>query len=299
MVHLNKKVEDTFFESFKGTYIRVLITAYDEDILKQAAYDSTATPGAVIGRIEGGVERFVNKDKTPDNRIGAIVQYWFESDDIEKFEIELSYRIRQDILVKPFTSVFNLTPNPKGFIDMMKHVGNCGDGYQWRKKFKDKELITVPIAVPDFNIESKLGYSEGIMGANFWYMCNEKKTVTEAGKIAIESINEIEGVIAPFGICSAASKVETKYPWIGPTTNHLYCPSLKEKLIDESKVPDNIKYIPEIVINGINEKVIKKAVKIAIESIIDIDDVVKISAGNFNGTLGNYNFKLCDILNNH
>jgi formylmethanofuran--tetrahydromethanopterin N-formyltransferase len=298
---LNKywKVEDTFFESFKGIYVRALITADDEDILKQAAYDSTSTPGAVIGRIEGGVEGFVSKDETPDNRIGAVVQYWFGTDDIEKFQIELSYRIRQDILVKPFTSVFNLTPNPKGFIDMMKDVGNCGDGYQWINKFKDREMITVPIAVPNFNIESKLAYSEGIMGANFWYMCNEKKTVLEAGRIAVEAINEIEGVIAPFGICSAASKVETNYPWIGPTTNHPYCPSLKEKLADESKVPNNVNYIPEIVINGVDEESIKKAVKIAIESILDIDNIVKISAGNFNGTLGNYKFKLHNILNNH
>ncbi|MDR3223717.1 MAG: formylmethanofuran--tetrahydromethanopterin N-formyltransferase [Methanobrevibacter sp.] len=291
------KVEDTFFEAYDGIYSRLLITADDEDILKQAAYDSTATPGAVIGRIEGGVEGFIDENKTPDNRIGAIAQYWFNSHDLKKFEIELSYRIRQDILVKPFTSVFNLTPNPKGFINMMKHVGNCGDGYQWEEKIFGKNMINVPIAVPDFKIEQEIGYSEGIMGANFWYMCNEKKAVVEAGKIIIEAINNIEGVITPFGICSAASKVETNYPWIGPTTNHPYCPSLKKRLVNESKVPDNVKYIPEIVVNGVNKESISKAIKIAIDSIVDREDIVKISAGNFNGELGNYNFKLLDILN--
>ena len=95
-----EKVEDTFFEYFDGMYIRALITAEDELTVKQAAYDSTATPSAVIGRVEAGVEKFVGPDETPDGRPGAIVQFWL-TDDLEKFEKELSYRIRQDILVKP------------------------------------------------------------------------------------------------------------------------------------------------------------------------------------------------------
>jgi len=288
-------IEDTFFESFKGKYVRALITAEDEETLKQAAYGSTSTPGAVIGRIEGGVESFVKKDKTPDGRIGAIVQYWFGLDDMEKFELELSYRIRQDILVKPFTSVFSVTENPDGYIGMMKQVGHCGDGYEWEENSYGRNMINVPIAVPDFKIESKLGFSEGIMGANFWYMCEKKETVLEAGRIAIEAINEIEGVIAPFGICSAASKVETNYPWIGPTTNHKYCPSLKQTLKKESNVPKNVNYIPEIVINGVDIDSIKKSMKVAIESILDIEGIVKISAGNFNGNLGEYNINLLDV----
>jgi len=288
-------IEDTFFEAFEGKYVRALITAEDKETLIQAAFDSTSTPGAVIGRIEGGVESFVDKDKTPDGRNGAIVQFWFDSDDIEKFEIELSYRIRQDILVKPFTSVFNVSENPDGFIGMMKHVGHCGDGYEWEENSYGRKMINVPIAVPDFKIESKLGYSNGIMGANFWYMCERKETVLEAGKIAIEALSEVEGVIAPFGICSAASKVETNYPWIGPTTNHKYCPSLKDVLKKDSNVPKNVNYIPEIVINGINMESIQKAMKIAIEGILDIDGVVKISAGNFNGALGDYNINLLDL----
>ncbi|KZX17076.1 formylmethanofuran--tetrahydromethanopterin N-formyltransferase [Methanobrevibacter filiformis] len=296
---MNKKyeiVEDTFFESFKGFFVRLLITADHEDILKQAAYDSTATPGAVIGRVEGGVECFVDKNKTPDGRIGAIAQYWFGLDNIDKFEVELSYRIRQDILVKPFTSVFNMTPNPKGFIGTMKQVGHCGDGYEWHEEIYGRKMINVPIAVPDFKIESKIAYSEGVMGANFWYMCSEKDAVVEAGKIAIEAIGEVEGAIAPFGICSAASKVETNYPWIGPTTNHYYCPSLKKKIVEVSKVPEDVNYIPEIVINGINQETVEKAVKIAIDSIIDIEGIVKISAGNFNGQLGDLKINLLDIL---
>ena len=290
------KIDDTFFESMNGKYIRALITAEDWDTVKSAAYDSTSTPSAVIGRVEAGVESFVNPKATPDGRPGAIVQYWFGLDNIEKFETELSYRIRQDILVKPFTKVFSITNNPEGYIGMMKTVGHCGDGYEWEIEDYNRTMINIPIAVPDFQIESKLGYSSGIMGGNYWYMCETKEAVIEAGKIIIDTIMDIPGVITPFGVCSAASKPETNYPWIGPTTNHPYCPSLKEKLKEESKVPENVKYIPEIVINAVNQEQLNKAIKESVKAIIDIPGVIKISAGNFEGKLGDNTTKLHDII---
>lgn len=46
-------------------------------------------------------------------------------------------------------------------------------------------MINVPIAVPDFKIESRLGYADAIMGANFWYMCTKPDTVLEAGRDAL------------------------------------------------------------------------------------------------------------------
>jgi len=298
---INKdKIEDTFAECFSGKYVRALITAEDRETLKAAAYDSTSTPGAVIGRVEGGVEGFIGKDKTPDGREGVVVQYWFGLDDMEKFELELSYRIRQDVLVKPFTRMFSYMDKSDsvGSIGTMKQVGHCGDGYEWIENKYTREMINVPIAVPDFQIESELILGEGIMGANFWYMCKTKEAVLGAGKLAIDTIMEVEGAIAPFGICSAASKTETNYPWIGPTTNHPYCPSLKKDIAEISKVPDSVNFIPEIVINGTNMKVAKLAMKKSIEAVLESDygeDIVKISAGNFNGELGEYKLDLLDI----
>ncbi|MCE5214462.1 MAG: formylmethanofuran--tetrahydromethanopterin formyltransferase, partial [Methanobacterium sp.] len=96
-------------------------------------------------------------------------------------------------------------------------------------------------------------------------------------------------------ICSAASKPETNYPWIGPTTNHPYCPSLKKVLNDQSKVPDNVGYIPEIVINGINHEAIIAAMKAGIYAVLDDDDVLKVSAGNYQGKLGEYKIYLKEL----
>jgi formylmethanofuran--tetrahydromethanopterin N-formyltransferase len=286
------KLEDTYCEAFKGICCRVIVTAEDKETVRRAGYDATSTPGTVIGRVEGGIESWLGKTQTPDGRDGAILQFWYNTNDIEKFELELSYRIRQDILVKPFTSLFNASINPVGKIGTMKNVGHCGDGYEWEETLYGREMIVVPIAIPDFKIERELGYMNGIMGANFWYMCKEKKTVTNAGNAALKAIEAVEGVVAPFDICSAASKPETNYPWIGPTTNHPYCPSLKSVLNEVSKVPENVNYIPEIVLNGLNQQVLEEGMKAGIEAVIDFDDVSLVSAGNYNGLLGEYRIDL-------
>ncbi len=297
------KIEDTYAEAFDGIYCRVIVTADDEETLKKAAEDATATPSGVIGRVDSGIERWLSEKETPDKRKGAILQFWKGLDKgksledlIGRFEKELSYRIRQDILVKPFTAIFDaLSVKTEGKIDMMERVGHCGDGFEWEEQRYGRNMIAVPIMVPDFLIERYIGYARGISGGNFWYMCKTKKAVMDAGKKALKAISQIEGAITPFDVCSAGSKTETKFPLIGPTTNHPYCPSLKQKLGTKSKVPENVNYIPEIVINGVSMNAVKEAMKVGIEAALNFDDVVKISAGNYGGNLGDYKIYLCEL----
>ncbi|MEM2122055.1 MAG: formylmethanofuran--tetrahydromethanopterin N-formyltransferase [Candidatus Bathyarchaeia archaeon] len=296
-------VEDTYAEAFDGLYLRLIVTADDEETARRAAEDATATPSVVIGRVEGGVEAWLKPGETPDGRPGAIIQLWGRiepskplSDSIKKLEIESSYRIRQDILVKPFTSLYDASMNPMGFIDTMERVGYCGDGYEWIEELYGREVIVVPIMVPDFIIERRLGYGKGVMGANFWYLCSTRKAVKEAGEEALKAISEVEGVVTPFDVCSAGSKPETNYPWIGPSTNHYYCPSLKDRLGRESKVPEDVKYIPEVVINGVSLGAVEKAMKVGIEAASQVDGVVKISAGNYQGKLGSHIISLRELI---
>jgi formylmethanofuran--tetrahydromethanopterin N-formyltransferase len=296
------QVEDTFAEVFTGIFCRIIVTANNKETLHKASEDSTATPSVVIGRTEGGVERYLSTKETPDNREGAILQFWGEispsktfEQSLKKFETELSYRIRQDILVKPFTAVYDALPNFEGKLDMMETVGHCGDGYEWVEKRHGREVIVVPLMVPDFIIERQLGYARGVMGGNFWIMCKTKKALKQAGKKSLEAIHTLSGVVTPFDVCSAGSKPETHFPKIGPTTNHMYCPSLKKKLGKESLVPKGVRYISEIVYNGVSLDVVKEATKVGIEAVLCIDGVVKISAGNYGGKLGKYKILLREL----
>ena len=114
-------IEDTYAEVFEGIFCRVTVTADDKKTLQDAAQDSTATPSVVIGRVEGGIESYLSPKETPDQREGAVLQFWGQIDpkkpfeeSLKKFKNELSYRIRQDILVKPFTAIFDSPYFAKG-----------------------------------------------------------------------------------------------------------------------------------------------------------------------------------------
>ena len=295
------EIENTYAEAFDGLFCRILITARDKTRLKKAAYGSTALPMVVIGRTEGGVEKWLQPSDTPDKRLGAIVQFWgalhatkpFEAT-LRKFIREISYRIRQEILVEPTTCVFNALDKPTKF-DTTDTIGHCGDGYEWEEEYAGRRVLNIPIMMPSFRIERYLGYGTGVSGGNIWLMCTDEDSALKAGERALEAIRLVEGVVTPFDICSAGSKTETRFPLIGPTTNHPYCPSLKQKLGKGSLVPDVVKYIPEIVINGVSMRAVKDALKAGIMAASAVSGVTRISAGNYGGKLGDYKIHLKEL----
>ncbi|ADB57231.1 formylmethanofuran--tetrahydromethanopterin N-formyltransferase [Archaeoglobus profundus] len=289
------EVEDTYCEAFSGIYTRLIVTAKYKYLLEKAVYSATALPSTVFGESEAGVERWLSPEETPDGRVGAVIQIWVPK--TKKFMDvllrEMGKRIRQGILVVPTTRVFNACEGEK--IDVEINVGRCGDGYEWFEERWGREVIVVPIMFGEFVIERYIGYAEGVAGGNIWYFCESEESALEVGERAVEALKDVDGVITPFDVCSAGSKPETKFPEIGPTTNHPYCPSLKGKIPD-SKVPEGVKAIPEIVINGVSLEAVKEAMKVCIEVGMNVDGVVKISAGNYGGKLGKYKIYLRELI---
>ena len=290
------EIEATYCEAFDGLVARLCITASDEKRLKQAVYNATALPSTVFGESEGGIEKWLSEQETPDGRKGALIQVWVNYGEgaPKKLEYELSKRIRQGILVVPTTSVFNALDSAER-IDTMDRIGHCGDGYETIEHRFGREVIAVPIMMGEFVIERYVGYTKGVMGGNLWFLCESIESALEAGEKALAAISDVEGAITPFGICAAGSKPETNYPEIGPTTNHLYCPTLK-RIINGSKVPNGVSCIPEIVINGVSLDSVKEAMKAAMESVRNVKGLVKISAGNYGGKLGSYKVFLKELM---
>ncbi len=295
------EIEDTYAEAFDGLFCRIIITAKDETRLRRAAYGSTSLPMVVVGRTEGGVEKWLTAKETPDRRIGAVVQFWGGIDEsrrfdasLKKFVKEVSYRIRQEILVEPTTCVFNALDLTTKF-DVMDSVGHCGDGYEWEEEYCGRRVINIPIMMPGFRIERYLGYGIGVSGGNLWLMCQDEDSALRAADKALVAVHEVEGVVTPFDICSAGSKPETKYPEIGPTTNHPYVPSLKGKIPD-FRVPKGVNSIPEIVINGVSLDSVIDAMKAAVHAVKRMRGVVRISAGNYGGKLGKHKIHLRELL---
>jgi len=117
----------------------------------------------------------------------------------------------------------------------MERVGTAGRLRMEEKRY-GRDVIVVPLMVPDFVIERYLGYARGVMGGNFWIMCTTKEALKEAGTKAMKAINNVYGAVTTFDICSAGSKPETHFPQID-LLQHLYCPLLKLSWAANPKCP--------------------------------------------------------------
>ncbi len=289
-------VEDTYCEAFDGLVARMIVTAKTEKLLMKAVNSATALPSTVFNEAEGAVERLLKPSETPDNRPGAVIQLWvnYMKNARENLETQLGKRIRQGILVVPTTRVFNALDSEES-IDTMNKIGHCGDGHEWVETRYGREMINVPLMMGEFLIEKKLGIKKGVMGGNVWFFCESEDAALEAGGKALDEMKKVGGTIASFDICSAGSKVGGRYPEIGPTTNHPYCPTLVGKISD-SKVPKGIRSIPEIVIDGVDLESVKEAMKACMRAGAGVKGVKMISAGNYGGKLGKYHIYLKDLV---
>ena len=297
-------IEDTYCEAFEGLFVQLLVTARDMEFLNRAVNSFTALPSTVFGDAEGGIVRWLSKKETIDKRAGAIVQLWVTGTGKKaqaKFYEQLGRRIRQGILVVPTTAIYDMYPGIVATsFNMMNNVGHCGDGYETIIEKYDRNLISVPIMMGhDFLIEEELMYSRGVMGGNLWLFCDSIDSGITIGREAVKIISGIDHICTTFDVCSAGSKPvppDAKYPEIGPSTNHPFCPTLKSVLPpEEFKVPEGVISIPEIVFNAIDIDTIKIAMKKVIQGIINMEGLVKVSTGNYGGELGKYKVYLKEI----
>jgi formylmethanofuran--tetrahydromethanopterin N-formyltransferase len=57
----------------------------------------------------------------------------------------------------------------------------------------------------------------------------------------------------------------------------------------------DVAYIPEIVINGVNAEAVHEAMKAGILAVLDDEDVLRVSAGNYQGQLGDHKIYIKEL----
>jgi formylmethanofuran--tetrahydromethanopterin N-formyltransferase len=126
------------------------------------------------------------------------------------------------------------------------------------------------------------------MGGNLWFMGETADAALLAAERSLRGVQETPGVIVPFpgGIAASGSKAGSRYSFLFASTNHPFCPTLRDKLGAESQVPQGVASITEIIINGYDLETVTQATRAAIDAAIDAPGLLRISAGNYGGRLG-------------
>ncbi|MBA7610824.1 Formyltransferase/hydrolase complex subunit D [subsurface metagenome] len=292
------EIEDTFAEAFKMRAGRLIITAVNEKWAVEAARRATGFATSVIGcGCEAGIEKTLSPGETPDGFPGVSILLFA----IGKANIEehLLLRVGQCIMTCPTTACFNgLESGEK--LNIGGKIRFFGDGDQISKLLEGKDdegrrLWRIPVMDGEFLIEESFSITSAIGGGNFLILGRDSEVTLEAAEKAVAAMEGMKGVVLPFpgGIVRSGSKTGSKYKFLSASTNTPLCPTLKH--LKGSQLPEAVNSVLEIVIDGLTGEDIRETMRVGIQAAC-IHGIVRITAGNYGGTLGKFQFHLHEIM---
>ncbi|NBV74908.1 MAG: formylmethanofuran--tetrahydromethanopterin N-formyltransferase [Methylococcaceae bacterium] len=290
-------IDNTFAEAFPMKATRAIITAQNEKWAMISAQAMTGFATSVIAcGCEAGIERVLSPEETPDGRPGvAIMIYAMGGKGLAK---QLETRAGQCVLTSPTSALFAGIEGGKP-IPLGKNLRYFGDGFQIAKKIAGKRYWRVPVMDGEFLTEATTGMVDAVGGGNFLVLAESQPQALAACEAAIEAMKQIPNVIMPFpgGVVRSGSKVGSKYPALGASTNDAFCPTLKG--MTKTELSPEIESVMEIVIDGLSKEDIDKAMRVGIEAVCQLgaaNGIRRISAGNYGGKLGPFHFHLQEIM---
>jgi formylmethanofuran--tetrahydromethanopterin N-formyltransferase len=296
--NLTKKIliQNTFAEAFPMKASRLIITAYSKKWALEAANSFTGFATSVIAcGCEAGIESILKKSETPDGRPGvSILVFSMSENELAK---QILNRAGQCVMTSPTSALYAGNLGEKK-INLGNSLRYFGDGFQISKLIGEKRLWRIPVMDGEFLCEEFAYQMKAIGGGNFLILGESIDALLKVAEKAVSEMNKIKNIILPFpgGIVRSGSKVGSKYKNLIASTNFEYCPSLRGLV--KSKLDQKSNYVLEIVIDGISEDDIKKAMRVGINSIVNSgsEKINAISAGNYGGKLGPYLFYLKKIM---
>jgi formylmethanofuran--tetrahydromethanopterin N-formyltransferase len=290
-------IEDTFAEAFGMRYVRLIVTAADEYWLDAGLKELTGYSSSVIAcDAEAGVERRLPAGETPDGRVGAtVLLFGFSADALTK---SVPNRVGQCIMTCPTTAVYDGLPQSETRIPLGKKIRFFGDGYQKSKQVAGRRYWRIPVMDGEFLVEDVVGIERGVAGGNVIVQSVDQQAGLAAVRRATEAIWRLPGAITPFpgGVARSGSKVGSRYKGLVASTSDSFCPTLRGRV--ESKLHPQANCCYEIVIDGVSEQAVGGAMATALRAAAG-NGVVAITAGNYGGKLGKFQFHLRKLLEAH
>ena len=262
-------IEDTFAEAFGMRYARLIVTALDDHWLDAAVREFTGYSASVIAcDAETGVEQYLPAESSPDGRLGAsLLLFGFSVDALAKV---VPNRTGQCLMTCPTTAVFDGLSDSPQRVALGKHIRFFGDGYQKSKQLDSVRYWRIPVMDGEFVVVESVGVEKGVAGGNIILQAVDAATALAAARRGVEAIAQVAGTITPFpgGVVRSGSKVGSRYKALNASTADAYCPTLRGRV--ESKLLETANCAYEIVIDGINESAVARAMvsRISLETFL-------------------------------
>ena len=290
-------IDETFAEAFSMKATRLVITAMTLKWAYRAANSLTGFASSVIAcGCEADIERELSPEETPDGRPGIAVIMFAMSK--KQLMDQVRRRVGQSVMTTATSACFAGSRSEE-MIPLGRTLRYFGDGYQISKTVNGVRYWRIPVMHGEFLCEETTGMVPAIGGGNFLVMAKTSRHGITACEQAVRAIRAVRGAVTTFpgGIVGSGSKVGSKYKFVPASTNEVFCPTLKGLV--PTQLTEEIGSVLEIVIDGLNEKAIREAIRAGVHAVCKFGPkkgIYRISAGNYGGKLGPYHFHLWDIL---
>ncbi len=298
MIRNGVTIDDTFAEAFPMKGTRLVITAHNPTWARHAAVAATGFATSVIAcGCEAGIERELAPDETPDGRPGiAVLIFAMSGKELAK---QIERRVGQCVLTCPTTAVYAGIAEGEA-VALGKNLRFFGDGWQISKVIGGIRYWRVPVMDGEFVAQETTAVVKGVGGGNLLLLARDTDAALAAAEAAVAAMKKLPNVIMPFpgGVVRSGSKVGSKYPALGASTNDAFCPSLVG-LAAKTELTAETRCVMEIVIDGLTEADVAAAMRAGLEAGIALGaagGLLRISAGNYGGKLGPFHFHLRKLM---
>lgn len=290
-------IDDTYAEAFGMRATRILITADSLTWAKHAANAAFGFATSVIAcGCEAGIERELTPDESPDGRPGvAGLLFAVSSKELAK---QLERRVGQCVLTCPTTAMFAGCDSEER-LPLGKNLRYFGDGWQMSKILAGRRYWRVPVMDGEFLAEESTGLMRSVGGGNFLVLARSRAQALAACEAAVAAIAKVPGAITPFpgGVVRSGSKVGSKYKTLPASTNDAFCPTLRG--MANSELTPEVEAVLEIVIDAVTDADMRVAMKAGLDAVCAVGaegGILRLSAGNYGGKLGQFHYRLREIL---
>ncbi len=275
---------------------RLIVTADTAGWARIAGETATGFATSVIAcGAEAGIECAFAPEETPDGRPGiAILVFAINREALAK---AVRDRVGQCILTCPGTACYaGMSDGDK--VPLGRVLRYFGDGHQAAKRLASRRFWRIPVMDGEFLCEDTVGQTKAVGGGNFLILGRTRPGVLAAAERAVTAMRRLPEVIMPFpgGVVRSGSKLGSRYKGLSASSNLAYCPTVKGILA--SALPDPVDAVLEIVIDGLTEEAVGRAMAAGIRAACagSNGEILRISAGNYGGKLGAFNFHLRKLL---
>lgn len=279
-------IQDTFAEAWDLEVVRLVLTAVSEEVALGGAHQFVGAAGSseLGSAINGGIERIARPQETPDRRPGVFVSLTLPPRRRADFLDELSLRLVLATLI-PTCAIYDaMIPGPETEpIDLYEPTADRWQGYESAREMGGRPVCVVPTTTGKFVYQRAISLStSGTDGHIVCYATSEPAAVlaVQAAKDAVAGVD---------GVCPMGFGLEQIFRELD------YVPALQDR-IEESRVPDGVSSILNLLMFGASPALMREGMKAAVEAAARVDGVVMIGAMNFGGEFGRHQYHLHELL---